>query len=137
MTRIKSGKILIVSPVPFPVPVAGKSQFMHVDAQARIFPAINEFQPGAVVFDYEYLGTEFEKILRRFKANHYYSKIKVYCYKQAWQPRADSLLKTIGVDEFIYAEELQPQAAKATGALTAIGNMIENAVAGGKLAEAV
>lgn len=103
---------------------------MHVTTAMRIFPAINEFKPTSVIFDYDFLGNDLEKILRRFKANPYYSKIKVYCYKQAWHTRTDSLLQALGVDEFIYADDFNPATSKSSVTMTAINNIIESAVAG-------
>lgn len=129
MTRIRSGKTVFISSSPV-IQLSGKNEVMHVTTALRIFPAINEFKPASVIFDYDFLGNDLEKILRRFKSNAFYSKIKVYCYKQAWHTRTDSLLKTLGVDEFIYADDLKPAVAKTSATMTAINNMIENAVAG-------
>jgi hypothetical protein len=48
-----------------------------------------------------------EKIVRRIRTNRFYSKIKICCYKTKAELKTDGLLKAIGVDYFIYEEELQ------------------------------
>jgi len=128
MFRIKSGKTIFISSSPV-IQLTSKNEVMHVTTAMRIFPAINEFKPASVIFDYDFLGNDLEKILRRFKANAYYSKIKVYCYKQAWHTGTDALLQALGVDEFIYAKDLKPAATKPSATITAINNMIEKTVA--------
>jgi len=79
----------------------------HVYAVNQIFPNIYDLNPNLIVLDYSYISNDVEKIVRRIRANNFYSKIKICCYKTKAEPKADSLLKAIGVDYFIYEEELQ------------------------------
>jgi hypothetical protein len=70
----------------------------------RIFPSIHEQLPYGIVLDYDYLGSETEKILRRLTVNPFYSKIKIYCYKSRAHTKVDGLLAVLGVHQFIYKE---------------------------------
>ena len=90
----------------------------HVHALNRIFPSIFEINPNLIVLDSKYLATDMERIVRRIRTNTFYSKIKICCYKNKVEPKADSLLKAIGVDYFIYEEELR--AAQKNNSFTSI-----------------
>lgn len=79
----------------------------HIHALDRIFPSIFELSPNLIVLDYNYISKDVEKIVRRIRANHFYSKIKICCYKTKVELKTDSLLKAIGVDYFVYENELQ------------------------------
>lgn len=74
----------------------------------RIFPIIHELQPTGIVLDYDFLGTDTEKILRRINSNPFYSKIKVYCYKSRPHSKVDGLLLALGVQQFIYPVTNKP-----------------------------
>jgi hypothetical protein len=63
--------------------------------------------PNLIVLDHTLLSGDLEKVVRRIRTNAFYSKIKICCYKNKVEPKADSLLKAIGVDYFIYEEELK------------------------------
>ena len=112
-TRYK--KVLLVAPE------ISKDQFSadydnvkHVCALSQLFPCIYELNPNLIVFDYNYVSKDFEKIVRRIRANNFYSKIKICCFKTKPELKTDGLLKAIGVDYFVYQEELQSSAKSKT-----------------------
>ncbi len=108
MIRTRFKKVLLVSPVNSSNQLpADYENVRHIRALDRIFPSIFELSPNLIVFDYNYISKDMEKIVRRIRTNQFYSKIKICCYKAKIEPKADSLLKAIGVDYFIYEEELQ------------------------------
>jgi hypothetical protein len=129
MIRFKSGKLLVVSPATSSIPVPPNKQVIQVTNVNRIFPAIHESQPGGIMLDYDFLGDQTEPILRRIAANQFYQKIKIYCYKSREHTKVDALLKTLGVQYFIYSEETK-QPSKTVQAL----NEILEATVVGKLA---
>lgn len=108
MTRTRFKKVLLVAPeISFrQLPVQYKN-VKHIYAINQVFPAIYELNPNLIVLDYSYVNKDMEKIVRRIRTNNFYSKIKICCYKSKVEPKADELLKAIGVDYFIYEEELQ------------------------------
>lgn len=126
--RIKSGNILVVAPAASGISLPAHKKATHVGSIARIFPAIHEMQPSAIVFDYDFIGDDIQKILRRLTANHFYHKIKIYCYKSKSHTKIDSLLQTLGVQYFIYAPQ-EKQANQVNNAVKALGEMLEDAVA--------
>lgn len=77
----------------------------HVSLTGHIFPSIYELSPDVIVFDYEFMGNEMEKTLRRITANKFYNKIKICCFKNTSNEKTDSFLKAIGVDHFVYKSE--------------------------------
>ncbi|HEY9534933.1 MAG TPA: hypothetical protein VIQ77_10365 [Mucilaginibacter sp.] len=83
----------------------------------RIFPLIHEQQPFGIVLDYDYLGSETEKILRRLTVNPFYSKMKIYCYKSRAHTKVDGLLTVLGVQQFIYANTAKKPKANIAGRL--------------------
>lgn len=108
MIRTRFKKVLLVSAVNSSNQLpADYENVRHIHALDRIFPSIFELSPNLIVFDYNYISKDMEKIVRRIRTNRFYSKIKICCYKAKIEPKADSLLKAIGVDYFIYEEELQ------------------------------
>jgi hypothetical protein len=105
-TRFKN--VLLVAPVANSCQLAATyKNVKHIDAINQIFPSIYEKSPNLIVLDYSYLNKDVEKIIRRIRTNAFYSKIKICCYKAKVEPKADSLLKAIGVDYFIYEEGLK------------------------------
>jgi hypothetical protein len=66
--------------------------------------------PNIIVFDYDYLSEDMEKILRRIRANPYYNKIKICCFKSSPNRKIDGFLKVLGVNHVIYKDELQNSA---------------------------
>jgi len=108
MIRTRFKKVLLVSPENSSNQLpADYENVRYIHALDRIFPSIFELSPNLIVFDYNYISKDMEKIVRRIRTNSFYSKIKICCYKAKIEPKADSLLKAIGVDYFIYEEELQ------------------------------
>ena len=108
MIRTRFKKVLLVAPEISDSQLSAEYENVtHVHALNRIFPSIFEINPNLIVLDSKYLATEMEKIVRRIRTNNFYSKIKICCYKNKVEPKADSLLKAIGVDYFIYEEELR------------------------------
>jgi len=65
--------------------------------------------PNIIVFDYDYLSEDMEKILRRIRTNSYYNKIKICCFKRSPDRKIDSFLKVLGVNHVIYKDELHNQ----------------------------
>jgi hypothetical protein len=125
-TRLK--KVILVAPEVFPVQLtAGYADVKHVRAIGNIFPSIFELNPDLVIFDYDFLGKDTEKILRRIQANKFYDKIKVFCYKNAANTKTDDLLKTLGVDHFIYKEDLET-ARKSKTVLNTVNSILDNSI---------
>src|SRR5258708_30763346 len=99
MTRSKYEKVLLVAPNIFSLQLlAGNQQIRHVTSDSRVFPAIYEMAPNIIVFDYDYLSEDMEKILRRIRTNSYYNKIKICCFRSSPDRKLDSFLKVLGVD---------------------------------------
>jgi hypothetical protein len=95
--------VLLVAPDTFSVELLpNNKQFRHISASGNIFPTIHEQKPNLVIFDYDHLTADIEKILRRLQSNSAYSKIKICCYKQKEHTKEDSLLKVLGVDYIFY-----------------------------------
>ncbi|WP_184550141.1 hypothetical protein [Mucilaginibacter sp. FT3.2] len=122
MIRVRSKNVLLVAPDTFSVELLpNNKKFRHISATSHIFPSIHEQKPNVVIFDYDHLNTDLEKILRRLQSNTAYSKIKICCYKQKEHTKEDSLLKVLGVDHIFYPEDFKK---------TEKGNFISNALSG-------
>ena len=128
-TKIKS--LLIVADTTAHIIVPVKKNPVHINCINRIFPAIHEYRPDGIILDYDFLGSEMEKILRRLMSNPFYKNIKISCYKTKPHTKVDDLLKTLGVQQFIYAPQ-QKQAAIAAPAK--VSNSVFKNVFSGKLA---
>jgi hypothetical protein len=101
-------RILLVAPNIFSIQLLDKNkQIKHITSVERVFPAIFEMSPNLIVFDYDYLNKDMEKILRRIRTNTYYNKIKICCFKSSPDRRIDSFLQVLGVNHVIYKAELQ------------------------------
>jgi hypothetical protein len=108
MMHFRSERVLLVAPNIFSVQLlANNKQIKHVASIDRVFPAIYEMIPNLIVFDYDYLSNDMEKILRRIRTNPYYNKIKICCFKSSHNRKIDDFLKVLGVNHVIYKEELQ------------------------------
>jgi hypothetical protein len=108
MIRNKSERILLVAPNIFSVQLlACNKQIKHITSVARVFPSIYEMAPDIIIFDYDYLSDDMEKILRRVRTNPYYNKIKIFCFKSSPNRKTDSFLKVLGVNHVLYKHELQ------------------------------
>lgn len=130
--HLKTGKLILVAPAGSSIQVPATRQLIHVENISRIFPAIHEIKPTGIVLDYDYLGNDTEKVLRRIAANPFYQKLKIYCYKSREHTRVDSFLKALGVQYFIYGESSAKQQNKTVKAL----NEIIEATVVSKLADA-
>src|ERR1700744_47464 len=108
MTRTRFKKVLFVTPeISSPQLCVGFKNIRYIHTASQIFPSIYELNPNLIVLDHTFLSAEIEKVVRRIRTNTFYNKIKICCYKNKIEPKADGLLKAIGVDYFIYEEELQ------------------------------
>ena len=107
----KPEKVLLVAPNIFSVQLLESNrQIKHITSVNRVFPSIHEMVPNIIVFDYDYLSEDMEKILRRIRANPYYNKIKICCFKSSPNRKIDGFLKVLGVNHVIYKDELQNSA---------------------------
>lgn len=135
MIRVRSKNVLLVAPETFSVELlANNKLFRHISAAASIFPSIHELKPNLVIFDYDYLTADIEKILRRINTNPAYSKIKVCCYKTREHTKTDSLLKALGVDYIFYPEDFKK--AEKGNSITNVFSHIFDATFVGLLAKA-
>jgi hypothetical protein len=94
--------LLVVTETATSIVTPTKKNTVRITDIHRIFPAIHELQPTGIILDYDFLGSDTEKILRRLSSNPFYSKIKVYCYKSRPHTKVDGLLTVLGVQQFIY-----------------------------------
>lgn len=115
--RNLSKPLLVVSPATVNLSLPTTKNVVKVTDVNRIFPSIHEQQPFGIVLDYDYLGIETEKILRRLIVNPFYSKIKIYCYKSRPHTKVDGLLTALGVQQFIYGNTTKKPKANIAGRL--------------------
>lgn len=115
--RNLSKPLLVVTQAASNLPLPASRNVVNVLDVTRIFPSIHEHKPFAIVLDYDYLGMETEKILRRLTVNPFYSNIKIYCYKSRPHTKVDGLLAAIGVQQFIYGDTAQKPKASIAGRL--------------------
>ncbi|MGZ3835092.1 MAG: hypothetical protein ACXVB0_16315 [Mucilaginibacter sp.] len=107
MIHFRTERILLVAPNIFSVQLlASHKQIKHITSVDRVFPSIYEMIPNLIVFDYDYLNQDMEKILRRIRTNPYYNKIKICCFKSSPNRKIDEFLKVLGVNHVIYKDEL-------------------------------
>jgi hypothetical protein len=107
MIHIRSERVLLVAPNIFSVTLlANNKQIRHITSVDRVFPCIYDMIPNVIVFDYDYLSADMEKILRRIRTNPYYNKIKICCFKSSPNRKIDEFLKVLGVNHVIYKNEL-------------------------------
>ena len=105
--RTSYRNVLLVAPDVFPIQSSfDYKKLKHVSSFQLIFPTIFELNPDLIVFDHNFMGGELEKVLRRIQINKFYNKTKIFCYKDDPHTRTDGLLKALGVDQFIYREDL-------------------------------
>ncbi|MFI5139815.1 MAG: hypothetical protein ACHQIM_18480 [Sphingobacteriales bacterium] len=111
MIRTHFKKVLLFAPDFFPEQLLTDfKEVKRIATVACIFPSLYEFQPDLIIFDYDYIGKDIEKVLRRIRNNKFYNKLKICCYKSAPNEKTDSLLKALGADQLIYQQDLvQPQ----------------------------
>lgn len=133
MIRNKTS-VLVVAPEASSIPVPAGKQIFRITQVGRLFPAIHELQPGCLMLDHDYLGDQTEKILRRMVFNPFYSKITIYCYKTKANTKVDALLKVLGVQHFIYAQDALRQP-RPNRAIKALNELLKTNLTG-KLADA-
>ena len=105
--HFRTERVLLVAPNIFSLKLlASNKQIKHITSVDRVFPAIYEIAPHVIIFDYDYLNADMEKLLRRIRTNAYYNKIKICCFKSTANRRLDEFLKVLGVNHVIYKDEL-------------------------------
>jgi hypothetical protein len=104
-------KVILVAPETFSDELTSNLKHVkHISKLRGVFPGIFEYNPEIVILDCDFAGNELEKIIRRIKFNKFYQNLKIYCYKNIPNEKADSLLKALGVDKIIYTQDLsEPQ----------------------------
>jgi len=128
MIRTRFKKVLLVAPDVYPDRLlADCSIVKHISAVGNIFPSLFELNPDMIIFDYDHVGTDIEKVLRRIRINKFYSKLKVCCYKDRPNSKTDGLLKALGVDYLIYSEELR-ETQKSKTVLNNIGSIFDSSI---------
>ena len=70
---------------------------------------------------------DLEKILRRITVNKFYNKIAIHCFKASRDEKVDSLLKVLGVDQFIYSDNFVKDK-KAGSVLDAVNSIIDTSI---------
>jgi len=114
MIHFRSERVLLVAPNIFSVQLLDSNkQIRHITSVDRVFPCIYEMTPNLIVFDYDYLSKDLERILRRIRTNPYYNKIKICCFKSSPNRKIDEFLKVLGVNHVIFKDELH-NASKST-----------------------
>ena len=103
--KIKLKSLIIVADTTTHIVLPVKKNPVHINCINRIFPAIHEHKPDGIILDHDFLGNDMEKILRRLMSNPFYKSIKISCYKTKPHTKVDDLLKALGVQQFIYAQE--------------------------------
>lgn len=111
MIRIRSKNVLLVAADTFSAEFLSNNKMLkHVSSVNIIFPTIHEIKPNVVIFEYDHLAKDMEKILRRMSTNPAYNRIKIYCYKNKAHTKTDSLLKALGVDAIFYPDDFKKPA---------------------------
>ena len=110
MVRIKAKTVLLVSPrmLSDQALTVAKS-IKHITDVAHIFPAIYEMKPDLIIFDTDFIGEDIGKIIRRIRANSFYDRTKICCYKSSFKLSEESLLRTLGVNDVVNAREIEEQ----------------------------
>jgi hypothetical protein len=130
--QIKLKLLLIVAERSSHINVAAKN-LIQTDCLNRVFPVIHEHKPDGILLDHTFLGNDLENILRRLKGNPFYKGIKIYCYKSKPHTKVDDLLKTLGVQQFIYEQIQAKKEAEITGKAKTLTGVLKN-VSPGRLA---
>jgi len=126
MIHFRTEKVLLVAPNIFSLKLlASNKQIKHITSVDRVFPAIYEIAPHVIIFDYDYLNVDMEKILRRIRTNTYYNKIKICCFKSTANRRIDEFLKVLGVNHVIYKDELHNHS---KAAISHVKSILDSAV---------
>ena len=116
----------MVAPNIFSVQLLAKNkQIKHIASVDRVFPAIYEMAPHVIIFDYDFMTNDMEKILRRIRTNAYYNKIKICCFKNTSNRKIDEFLKILGVNHVIYKDELHNHS---KAAISHVKSILDSAV---------
>ena len=108
--------------------IYGYSNVKRIDVISSLFPSIFEFNPDLLIFNHDFVGAhDIEKILRRIRSNQFYKKIQIHCFKAERSTKTDDLLKVLGVDQFIYREDLLKNK-KAHGVLSSVHSIIDHSI---------
>lgn|ERR1700742_2041450 len=126
MIHFRTERVLLVAPNIFSLKLlASNKQIKHITSVDRVFPAIYEIAPHVIIFDYDYLNADMEKLLRRIRTNAYYNKIKICCFKSTANRRIDEFLKVLGVNHVIYKDELHNHS---KAAISHVKSILDSAV---------
>lgn len=126
MIHFRTERVLLVAPNIFSLKLlASNKQIKHITSVDRVFPAIYEIAPHVIIFDYDYLNTDMEKLLRRIRTNTYYNKIRICCFKSTANRRIDEFLKVLGVNHVIYKDELHNNS---KAAISHVKSILDSAV---------
>jgi len=129
MIRTRFKKVLLVAPEIFPNQLlADYTNVKHISAAGSVFPSIHEMTPDVIVFDYDFMGRDFERTLRRIQTNKFYHKIKICCFKNSPNTKVDSFLKVLGVDHFVYRDELLTAETKNKSLLNTFSSVIDASI---------
>jgi len=113
MVRAHYKKVLLVAPDVIPHQLnTNLKNLKHISNLNYVFPSIFDYNPEIIIFDYDFTGSDFEKIIRRIKFNRFYQNLKIYCYKNHMDTKTESLLKVLGVEQLIYNKDLSKQLKK-------------------------
>ena len=124
--HFRTERVLLVAPNIFSLKLlASNKQIKHITSVDRVFPAIYEIAPHVIIFDYDYLNADMEKLLRRIRTNAYYNKIKICCFKSTANRRIDEFLKVLGVNHVIYKDELHNNS---KAAISHVKSILDSAV---------
>ncbi|RVT98161.1 hypothetical protein EOD41_17470 [Mucilaginibacter limnophilus] len=121
MIRQRFKRVLLVAPDNPPRRLAAEYQHVtHVSDVSRLFPVIFELKPDLILFDYSHVKKDIEPLVRRLRMNTFYKKTKICCYKPDAHTATDELLKAIGVNYFVYPENLSTESTEQVNIFTAI-----------------
>lgn len=127
MIHFRTERVLLVAPNIFSVKLlASNKQIKHITSVDRVFPSMHEIAPHIIIFDYDFMNQDMEKILRRIRTNPYYNKIKICCFKSTPNRKIDEFLKVLGVNHVIYKEELHNPS---KAAISHVKSILDSAVA--------
>lgn len=127
MIRTRFKKVLLVAPSVFPEQLLNDCENVkHIDAIGGIFPTLFEQNPNVLIFDYDYLANDIERILRRIKINRFYDKLKICCYKSEPNTKTDSLLRALGVDQVFYRADISREKSKSL--LSNVGDIFDTGI---------
>lgn len=135
MIRLTPRRLLVYASPVSTLRVPKRSEVTLVAQTEHIFPAIHKVRPHTIIFDYQHAGPDLERVLRRLRSNPFYRGVKIHVYKAEWHTRTDDFLQTLGVNKFIYEEELAKEVKQRQSAFTGLSNLFEQAVMSNTLAE--